>query len=195
MVRNPMSASMEDRSKAATKLKKLAKLAEALRQGEHFQITRLTILKGFCQDPTAAAKFGLHLAKLAGPKAKKRYRPLIDRAMVQIERHLRRRSANASEAAWSALHDLKESQNEMERHRWADVRIIHCREALLAEYALRVIIRPRESAYWGYRLAAWYAERYDPRHGTGLIPASATAVEEIAAFWAKHYSIKCASRA
>ena len=40
----------------------------------------------------------------------------------------------------------------------------------------------------GYRLARQYAERYNPRYGSGLIPASAPFVEDIAEFWGKHFS-------
>jgi len=107
-----------------------------------------------------------------------------------MEKHLRRRSAGTSEAAWTALADLEAAQSEYRRSRWAHVRTIYSEEALLAEYALRVIVRPWASAHWGYRLAALYAERYDPTYGTGLIPASAPAITDIIAFWSKHYRFK-----
>ena len=32
-------------------------------------------------------------------------------------------------------------------------------------------------------MARVYAERYDPRHGTGLVPESAPLVRDIAEFW------------
>jgi hypothetical protein len=35
--------------------------------------------------------------------------------------------------------------------------------------------------------ARHYAERYNPRYGTGLIPESASAVDDIAAFWAREH--------
>jgi hypothetical protein len=56
----------------------------------------------------------------------------------------------------------------------------------LDEYALRCVTRRSESANWGYQMARLYAERYDSRYRTGLIPASAAAVEEIAALWVRH---------
>jgi hypothetical protein len=34
-----------------------------------------------------------------------------------------------------------------------------------------------------------YAERYDSHHGTGLIPASAPMMEEIADFWRDYFGI------
>src|SRR2546428_9269429 len=40
---------------------------------------------------------------------------------------------------------------------------------------------------WGYRLARQYAERYNARYGTGLIPESAPLVEDIADFWCQYH--------
>jgi hypothetical protein len=50
------------------KLRTLAQIAARLQEGEDFPVTRLTTLKGFCEDPEAAAKFALHLAKQAQNK-------------------------------------------------------------------------------------------------------------------------------
>ncbi len=172
-----------DPDKAAVKINRLVEIAAQLRNGQHFQITRLTLLKEFCSDPADTVAFGLHLTQLARPKAKKKFRPLIDRAVRVIRSHLRRPGSVCREALRAAYEDLRDSQSEVEHHRWADVRIIHYKEGLLAEYAMECVLRPWESVRTGYRLAALYAERYDPRYGTGLIPASALAVDEITAFW------------
>jgi NOL1/NOP2/fmu family ribosome biogenesis protein len=173
----------EQREKTLARVKKLARLAEELRQGEQFQITRLTMLKSLCEDPVAAAELGLYLVEQVKTKAKKRYRPLIDKAVREIRQHLRKPAAEPRPSLWDALEALEHCQKEVEHQRWADVRIVRSREALLAEYALRCVARPRESAHHGYHLARVYAERYDPRYGTGLIPASADAVEDIVRFW------------
>ena len=45
------------------KLKTLSTLARELRTGGHFQITRLTVLKNWCEDPVAAGRFALCLAE------------------------------------------------------------------------------------------------------------------------------------
>lgn len=87
------------------------------------------------------------------------------------------------EVLWVALEALWDSQNKIEHHRCADIRIIHSKDAMLAEYALQCVLQPQDSMHWGYRLATIYAKRYDSRFGTRLVPASASAVEEIAAFW------------
>ena len=178
----------------AAKLKKLALLARELRAGEHFQITRLTVLKSWCEDPIAAGRFALHLAERSKGRASKKYKPLIGTALRQLKQHLANPSEQATESLWQALQKLEDSQDEYRDTRWGRVRTIHCREALLTEHALRCAARPQESAHWGYQAARQYAERYNPRYGTGLIPESATAVEDIAAFWAREHFGKDAKK-
>ena len=39
------------------KVKKLSEIAEALRQGNKFHVTRLTIIKSLCAEPEAATAF------------------------------------------------------------------------------------------------------------------------------------------
>jgi len=56
--------------KTTKKIQALAQMAADLRQGKHFEITRLTVLKSLCSDPETAAKFALHLAKLTLKKMK-----------------------------------------------------------------------------------------------------------------------------
>src|SRR5215510_1695382 len=57
----------------------------------------------------------------------------------------------------------------------------------LIEYALSCLLQPTASADWGYHLARQYAERYNSRYGTGLIPESAPLVEDIADFWCQYH--------
>ena len=45
------------------KVKKLSEIAEELRQGKHFPVTRLTTIKSLCGEPEAAAAFALFLAQ------------------------------------------------------------------------------------------------------------------------------------
>ncbi len=179
---------------AATKLKKLVVLTRDLRAGEHFEIARLTVLKNWCQDSVAAGRFALHLAEQSKERAARKYKPLIANALRQMKKYLANPEKQTDEALRNALRELEDSQNEYRNTRWGRVRTIHCREALLAEDALRCVLRPWESAYWGYRGARQYAERYNPRYGTGLIPESAPAVEDIIAFWAQEHFGEEASR-
>jgi hypothetical protein len=45
------------------KVRKLSEIAEALRQGNKFHVTRLTIIKSLCAEPEAATAFALFLAQ------------------------------------------------------------------------------------------------------------------------------------
>jgi hypothetical protein len=59
-------------------------------------------------------------------------------------------------------------------------------ELVVVETALECVLRPWASPDLGYCLARQYAERYNSRYGTGLIPESAPMVEDIADFWGRH---------
>ena len=87
----------------ATKLKKLVLLARDLRAGENFQITRLTVLKSWCEDPLVAGRFALHLAERSKGRVAKRYKQLIASALRQLKRHLTNRKRQADELLWQAL--------------------------------------------------------------------------------------------
>jgi len=165
-----------------------------LRAGQGTEITRLTVLKRLCEDPRAASRFGLNLAERAAKRAKGKYRPLVMDALRQLRLHVAKPRSPARESLWKALSSLQESQNEHRRVKWAVVREIHSSPALVVEYAMRIALRPGESSHWGYRLAAFYAQRYDPSYGTGLIPASRSALEDIIRFWSRYKSGRGARR-
>jgi hypothetical protein len=52
---------------------------------------------------------------------------------------------------------------------------------------LECILNPFASSDLGYLLARRYAERYNSRYGTGLIPESAPRMEDIAESWGRHF--------
>src|SRR5580693_4189587 len=55
---------------ALTRISKLAQLAADLRKGQHFPITRLTILKSMCSEPDVANRFVHYLAKKTWERVK-----------------------------------------------------------------------------------------------------------------------------
>ena len=85
---------------------------------------------------------------------------------------------------------MKKEQDEYKPISWGMVRIIKSMELLVAEKCLRAVLRDDESPAWLYEAARDYCERYDSRHGTGLIPSSSSMVQEIADFWRKHFGIR-----
>ena len=80
----------EDEQKAIKKVERLDKIAEELRQGGHFSITRLTTLKGLCEDPKAAGAFALFLSRkiqerMREKETPQRSRQLVNRAVREMK--------------------------------------------------------------------------------------------------------------
>ena len=189
---------MEQPSPAVVKkIQALARIAADLRQGKDYNITRLTLTKSLCSDTDAAAKFALHIAKLAQRQFKARsgkkkstmqqYRRLIAASIPAMTGYLKSPTETAETKLWELYEQAKEAQNKVEHQQWGDVRIIECWELLIVETAMECMLHPMHASIIGYQVARKYAEKYDPHFGTGLIPKSAPMVEEIAEFWGRHY--------
>ena len=176
------------------KVRKFADVAEALRRGEHFEITRLTTLKGLCKDPRAARSFALFLAVHARKRAEEkkpteRVKELMDKAIPEMKSYLDDPTEERKERLYDLLREIEQEQDEYKRISWGQVRIVHSMELVVVENALKSILRDEEAPFWLYQAARGYAERYDPRHGTGLIPSSAPMMQEIADFWRDFYGM------
>src|SRR5919108_4273044 len=187
-------------SKVVPKIRQLATIARELHEGASFNITRLTTLKSLCEDATAAARFAFHLAQLTykrmqekacpfhlDPQQWEYYKQVVDEAIRQMQRYLEHPTQEAADLVQAWLSDVRAIQNTYRNQAWGPVRIIHSTEVLLIEYALSCLLQPTASADWGYHLARQYAERYNSRYGTGLIPESAPMVEDIADFWCQYH--------
>jgi hypothetical protein len=182
--------------KTLKKLQTLAQIATDLRQGKDFNITRLTMLKSLCSDQDAAAQFALYIAKKteqamkcpgrSGSKKQQRYQQLVSRAVRRMTAYLKAPTEEADTDLHELLSEVRSVQDRYEHQRWGPVRIIESMELLVVETALQCVLHPWASSDLGYRLARQYAERYNSRYGTGLIPESAPTVEDITEFWGKH---------
>ncbi len=176
------------------KVRKFAEIAEALRRGERFEITRLTSLKGLCKDPGAARSFAMFLAVHARKKALEKKVPerveqLMARAITEMKSFLDDPNKERRERLYPLLREMEQEQDEYKRISWGMVRIVHSMELVVVENALKSILREIEAPTWLYQAARDYAERYDSRHGTGLIPSSAPMVQEIADFWRGYFGL------
>ena len=168
---------------------KLAKLVEELRGGESFMITRLTVLKTLCREPTTAQRFVTCLLKRAFPDPARIQGKAIHRTLG--ERALREMSARVSEKAQHSSHadlvpllqEIETQQQEFKGSQWGPIRIIRNNDLLLIKDALRCFVEEWNAPFCAYQTARQHAERYDSRYGTGLIPASADAVQDILDFW------------
>jgi hypothetical protein len=187
-------------SSTKSKIKKLFQIAQELKQGKDYPITRLTTIKSLCRDTTGAEQFALHFARLSYKKMENqdnpthmkraewmRFKDSVGRAILQLEKYLENRTDKTTSDLRETLYEVTNLQNDYKNRRRGSVRVIRSSDALVVEYALRCVLSQSESPYWGYLLAREYAERYDSPYGTGLIPQSAPMLEEIAEFWSKYY--------
>ena len=187
-------------SSIKSKIKKLAQIVNELNKGNDFSITRLTTIKSLSEDLRAVEEFALNFSKRAQEKMEnkedpshinknewKKFKDIVTKAVIQLENYLENRTEEAKSDLREALYEVENLQNDYDKQMWGPVRIIHNSETLIVEYALRCVLSPNESSYWAYLLAREYAERYDSKYGTGLLPQSAPMVEEIADFWCKYY--------
>lgn len=187
-------------AKVARKIRRLAQIAADLREGDYFTITRLTTLKSLCEDNDATAQFALHLSKLTYSKMREKDCPshldperweycnqVVAEAIREMERYLANPTEDEAEMVRAWRSDVRAIQYRHKRQRWGPVRIIESVDVLVIEMALSSLLQPTASADWGYRIAREYAERYNPRYGTGLMPESAPMVEDIANFWCQYH--------
>jgi hypothetical protein len=185
----------DEEKKLFRNVEKLEEIAESLRHGKAFPVTRLTTLKGLCEDPKAGGAFALLLVRkiqkqMREKKARKRYRELVNRAVRELKPYLEHPTDERNERLWSVWHEMKEEQNEYKPISWGTLRIIKSRELLVAEKCLESVLRPHEASYWLYQAARDYAERYDARYPYDLTPKSAPLVEEFARYWRAYHGIK-----
>jgi hypothetical protein len=183
-----------------SRIRKLAQIARDLSEGANFSITRLTTLKSLCADPEIAAQFAVYLARHTSRNANQRsnsrhlskdelHNELITRSVERLASYIERPSDPEREALQGILRELESVNNEYESIPYGVVRIIRDKNVLIVEHAVRCVMSPYSAPSQAYHLARDYAERYDPRYGTGLIPESAPLVMDIVDFWCDHYSI------
>jgi hypothetical protein len=176
-------------------LMKLSEIAQALRQGKDFPVTRLTTIKSLCGEPEAAAAFALFLAeriqsRMRREQSPERYRELVDRAVKELKPYLADPTEERKGRLSSLCREMESEQNEYQRVGWNMVRMLKSKDLVVVEMSLKSVLKSHEAPIWAYQAAKDYAERYDSQHGSGLIPRSAPMVEEIAGFWRKYYGIK-----
>ena len=183
-----------------SRVRKLAQIARELSEGANFSITRLTTLKSLCEDPEVTVYFAVYLARHTSRRANKRsnsgrlskdesHNELITRSVERLGRYVERPSDPEREALREVLRELESVNNEYESIPYGMVRIIQDKNVLIVEDAVRCVLSAYSAPSQAYHLARDYAERYDPRYGTGLIPDSAPLVMDIVDFWCDYYSI------
>ena len=103
---------------------------------------------------------------------------VVMREYLQAPTELNRRQL------WAVLKKAEAVQTYSGEQIWGrPLRTIHSNDVLVVEDALRCISSSSAAPSWAYQTAKDYAERYDPRYGTGLIPESVPLLDDIIAFW------------
>jgi O6-methylguanine-DNA--protein-cysteine methyltransferase len=185
-----------------SRVRKLAQIARDLSEGANFAITRLTTLKSLCEDPQVAAHFAVYLANHTSRRINEMPAPLhlsnsewrmhnelVERAVKRLQSYVEGPSDQEREELRESLRELESVNDEYESIPYGVVRIIQDKNVLIVEDAVRCVLSAYSAASQAYHLARDYAERYDPRYGSGLIPESAPLVMDIVDFWCDYYSI------
>jgi hypothetical protein len=179
-----------------SRVRKLAQIAKELAEGANFSITRLTTLKSLCEVPEVAAHFAVYLANQTSRRISEMSSPphlsngewrmhneLITSSVERLGRYVERPSDPEREALGEVLRELESVNDEYESIPYGMVRIIQDKNVLIVEDAVRCVLSAYSAPSQAYHLARVYAERYDPRYGTGFIPESAPLVMDIVDFW------------
>ncbi len=177
------------------KVRKLAEIAEALRQGKDFPVTRLTTIKSLCGDAGSRSSLRpVPRRENPGQDATReepgRYRELVDRAVEELKPYVTDPTEGGKERLASLCREMEAEQDEHKKIGWNTVRMLKSMDLVVVEECLKSVIGGSESSIWAYHAARDYAERYEARYGSGLIPSSAPMVEEIAGFWRKYHGIE-----
>ncbi|MEM7531066.1 MAG: hypothetical protein AAF639_02725 [Chloroflexota bacterium] len=196
-----MSKPKSRKPKELAKVRKMAQMAEDLRQGDHFNITRLTTIKGFCKDEEAAHQFVVYIAKRTHANMMQMEKPryvdveqwvsfqaLVDEAMLLIDAYMADDTDEHRRALHSMHSRLAKVQNEYRRVGSHTVRIIRSNELVIIERSILCLLSDYGVGAIAYRVARNYAETYNPRYGVGLPPESAPMVQDIVDFWEWYYT-------
>lgn len=183
----------------ASRISKLVEIAQELREGASFPITRLTRLKALCEDPQAAAQFAIYMARLTWDEMKDaecpinlepeewtEHKELVSEALSQMESYMGSPTSEKTSALREFLPELDQVQDE-QGGPYGVIRIIRNRYVLLMENSLYCVLRPGMSSHYGYHLARDYAKRYNPKYWDDLTPESASLIEDIANFWCEYH--------
>ena len=114
---------------------------------------------------------------------------LVERAVERLQSYVEGPADPKREELRELLRELEGVNDEFESIPYGMVRIIQDKNVLIVEDAVRCVLSPFSSPSQAYHLARVYAERYDSRYGTGLIPDSAPLIMDIVDFWCDYYSI------
>ena len=148
-------------AKIIIRIKKLSEIAEALRRGKVFPITRLTTIKSLCADPEAAPAFAVFLPqriqnKMRQEHCPERYRQLVDRAVNELKPYLDEPTEERKARLALLCREMEAEQNECENIGWNLVRLLKSTDLVVVEESLRSVLN---SGTAGHDLPGRVADR------------------------------------
>jgi hypothetical protein len=167
---------------------KILKIIEDIETKGDVPLTRLTVLKKWFEQPRRLSAFGLWIArKASGRKGKTKGEAgdLLNETRLLLGTSSTRESLfqKINRKAATSLHDrAKDFHSEFRNQAWGPVRIIHCWPLLLVEKGLGLHLGVARQPTDGYKLAADWAQNYDPKHGTNLNGPSSGKLHELVRF-------------
>ena len=124
-----MKRNIKVQANITKKIKKLSTIAQDLRNGKSFNITRLTTIKSLCKDPETASHFVLYIAKLTIEKMEEKepnylsskrwitHKKLVEKAIQAMENYLRSKEPKENEELKKICRGLRELQSKYENQR------------------------------------------------------------------------------
>jgi len=164
---------------------KLLTIATEIKDQGSANLTRLTVLKKWFENPNRLSSFAIFVAKRASGKKGKTTGEAarLFRNVRVLFKGINVFSPEVPKEQAEKLHEsLQAFQNEHKRLRWGTARIIKNHNLFLIEEGLRIYLWHSNYPQEGYCLAAKYCEHYDPSHGNSLNGPSYTKIHEIVRF-------------
>lgn len=169
----------------ATVLEKLQRIIGQIDRDGNAELTRLTVLKRWLEAPGRLSAFGLWVAWRAAERGAKASEPEVralhrDAQSLLAGFDLPHKLSTA--AAMALLQRLRAFQDERQRLRWGQVRVIRNWDLLLVEEGIAIALWSSGSPSQGYKLAVDFCQNYDGRYGNGLNGPSRERLQEIMDF-------------
>ncbi len=152
------------------KVKKLSEIAEALRRGKKFHVTRLTIIKSFCAEPEAATAFALFLAQKIQKKMRQKncpqtFRELVDRVIKELTPYMAEPTEERNARLPSLCEEMRSEQKAYMKNGWNVGRMLKLRDLVLVEECVRSVLRRSEAPFWAYHASKDYRVWHVPCGG------------------------------
>jgi hypothetical protein len=164
---------------------KLLRIASDIDKKGPQNLTRLTVLKRWFNDPLRLSSFAIFIARRACSR-KGKTKGVEATLFKKTSEFLKNATVCdpyiSADEAKLLLQELSSYQSEYQKHGWNTIRTLKNHNLYLIEEGLRIYLWNNNDPSAGYRLAVSYCEHYAPAYGTMLDEKSLFKIEEIIKF-------------